>query len=616
MGSGAQLSARIYADGIYALISGRARARAVFAEWDDRTLTYADLLDDIRRFCGVFDVRGLNAGDRVMILTGNERRAIGAFVAALLDGLVPVMLTRETPADRVEAIAGLVSPGFVLLAEDRCGTEIWTTRHPILAVPDRQSKASIFWPFAKARRDGDNLEACLAASTPRDPHCAAARDDLAYILFTSGTTSAPKGVMITHRNLFAHLETLVREFGYTPESAIFNGMVLAHGDGLVQGPLLALACGCRLIRPPAFTAQALEAHLNMVRARRATHFLSVPSIYAFIDRYAAHDDYFAAPEFEAMVSVAAKLETPLWRRLEERFGRPVYNMYGLTETVTGALYAGPAPGMGPIGSIGRPIDVAARIVHPDGGNAAQGEAGEIWLKGENVSPGYYGAPEPTAERFVDGWLRTGDLARQHDDGIFEITGRLNTVIMCGGFLIQPEEIDEALLRHPAVAEVATVGLSDDDFGEVPVSAVVLDVPADEAELTGHCASALEPRKVPKRIVAAASIPRGDAGKPNIAAVRAMLREVLESASTPTAITDGEVWNTIVHAAAQTFRMPFEHLSPASTPVTVERWDSFAHITLISSVEAQMGVRLPTREVIAVDSLGALAAVVERQVRAE
>ena len=112
--------------------------------------------------------------------------------------------------------------------------------------------------------------------------------------------------MITHRNLFAQLRTLARVCGCTAESGIFNGLVLAHADGLVQGPVLAAACGCRLVRPPPFAPQGIESHLDMVRAHRATHMISVPSIYSFIDRYARHDDYFAEPEFQALVSVAAK----------------------------------------------------------------------------------------------------------------------------------------------------------------------------------------------------------------------------------------------------------------------------------------------------------------------
>ncbi len=124
----------------------------------------------------------------------------------------------------------------------------------------------------------------LFRNLSRAPRAETGDQDLAYILFTSGTTSEPKGVMVTHRNLFTHLATLARILRYGTESRIFNGMVLAHADGFVQGPLQALYCGCRLIRPPAFRTPELEAHLNMVRAHSATHFLTVPAVLTLIDR--------------------------------------------------------------------------------------------------------------------------------------------------------------------------------------------------------------------------------------------------------------------------------------------------------------------------------------------
>ena len=452
----------------------------------------------------------------------------------------------------------------------------------------------------------------MAASAGRAPRCSSKPDDLAYILFTSGTTSAPKGVMVTHENLFTHLETISRVFGYNSNSRIFNGMVLAHGDGLVQGPLLTLANGCRMVRPEPFSTQTIETFLNMVRARRATHFLTVPAVYALIDRYAEHDDYFAADEFVAMISVAAKLEVKLWNSLEAKFRRPVSNMYGLTETVTGGLYAGPYPGMGPVGTIGKPIDIDVRLVRADGTDAPDGEPGEIWLRGSCVSPGYYKAPAETAERYSGQWLKTADVAVKRPDGAYEMVGRLKTIIMYGGFLIRPEEIDEVLLRHPAVVEAATVGLEDADFGEIPVSAVVLDSAADENELTAHCLSHLESKKVPRRIIALPSIPRGDAGKTQINALRELLasRHGHAAAAGDGGRTDIEA--AVIDAAAATFRMPRAELSLDSTPETVAMWDSFAHIALMHNVEARLGIQLPTAEVVTIDSLRKLVDAVRRQ----
>ena len=307
---------------LVALIDRRADQGAVFIEWQNARLTYADFADDLRRFCGLFSAHELIPGDRIVIATETERHAIGAFTAALLDGLVPIMLTPQTPAPRIAAIAALVEPGLVFIDATRSAEE-WCGGYTVLGVTGSSPRRGLFGRRRDdSKRDDRGLEGALGQSTPRAPRAVTGDGELAYILFTSGTTSEPKGVMVTHRNLFTHLATLARVLRYNTDSRIFNGMVLAHADGLIQGPVQALFCGCRLIRPPAFRAPELEAHLNMVRAHSATHFLTVPAILTLIDRYAAHDDYLAAPEFRFLVSVAAKLEAlflqgRIWGRSEQ-----------------------------------------------------------------------------------------------------------------------------------------------------------------------------------------------------------------------------------------------------------------------------------------------------------
>ncbi len=347
---------------LYATLVECAAARAEFIDWEAGCYDYRSVVDDINAWCAVFDAAGLPTATKILIQSSNEKIGICAFMAALLDGHVPVMLAPDTPQLRRQAIADLIKPGLVVLDEQARTANAWRDAQPIVAVTGSGRRSLRL--LGSLRRIGtasdrpDDLDSNFGS---RQPRCDVRPNDLAYILFTSGTTSAPKGVMVTHRNLFAQLETISRVFSYGKSSAIFNGLFLAHADGLIQGPLLTAINGSRLIRPPAFSLHTLERHLNLIREKRATHFVTVPTIYRFIDRYAQRDDYFEFPEFTALVSVAAKLDNPLWQRLEDRFGRPVYNMYGLTETVTSALYAG--PGLGPIGTIGRPIDVDIRLVN-------------------------------------------------------------------------------------------------------------------------------------------------------------------------------------------------------------------------------------------------------------
>lgn len=571
-----------------------ARPAADFLVLPDGRFSFGDLQGAVRRWLAAFDAHAIAPGDRIVIRAGDERAATTAFLAALLDGVVPVLLSAETPDHRVQSLCDTVD-AKLLIVEDPCAME-----GALPAVIRLATVAPKRFGFSRAAAA---LPGLAFAAAPRPPRLPLDPDGLAYILFTSGTTAAPSGVCINRRNLFANLATLTRVFGIDSGARVFNDMIIAHADGLIQGPLLAALNGCALIRSGGFQLGQIETWLNRVRTTRATHVITVPTIWAMIDGYAEHDDYFDAPECRALMSVAAKLPEPLWQRLETRFNRPVFNQYGLTETVTSALYAGPQAEMGAFGTIGKPIDCEARI---DPGSDG---AGELQLRGDNVFAGYWRNPERTAASFVDGgWFRTGDLAQLRDDGSFEILGRLKSVIMSGGFLVHPDEVDEAMLRHPLIQESVTLGMADDMFGEVPVTAIVVRAAVDETALTAHVRAYLEPRKVPKRIIALDAIPRGDSGKARLGA----LREILEQA-----LVDGDpdrsseaTLEAVVAAAADVFRVSPALLSMRTTQGEIPGWDSFAQISLVMTVERSLGVRIPASRMVVIRTLGDLVRIVE------
>jgi long-chain acyl-CoA synthetase len=443
----------------------------------------------------------------------------------------------------------------------------------------------------------------------RDPRLPGDPDGLAYVLFTSGTTSSPSGVQITRGNLFANLATLSRLFDYDARSRIFNDMILAHADGMIQGPVIALANRCAVIRSGGFTLAGMEKWLGRVRQSRASHIITVPTIWAMIDAYAAHDDYFDAPECTHLMSVAAKLPEELWTRLEARFELPVYNQYGLTETVASALYAGPQAEMGMFGTVGKPVDCEARI-----DPAASGNEGELQLRGAQVFPGYWQDPVRTAQSFTaDGWLKTGDLARLRDDGSFDILARIKSVIMMGGFLIRPDEIDEAMLRHPAVRESVTVGVADAMFDEVPVTAVVLQEQAGEEELTAHARAYLESQKVPKRIVALPEIPRGDSGKARLSELRALMGGAAIGEAERPADDGTDLESQVIALAAEVFRVDPALLSPRSRGGSVPGWDSFSQLNFLMAAEDRFKVAVPASLVAQIETIADMVGAI-RQLR--
>lgn len=552
----------------------------------DLTLSYGALAEGVRCWMAMFDVAGLAAGDRFVIRTEREDVAIAGFIAGLVDGIVPVLLEGSCPDPRLASIISTVEPGLVISDGSLPEMPDATTGRVLNASGQRTGLRGLLG----RRGVGASLGEKAATRDPRLP----TDDGLAYLMFTSGTTSAPSGVEISRSSLAGNLVTLSRLADCSTESRIFNDMVLAHADGLVQGPLLAAWNGAALLRAGGFEVQRIEEWLSCIRRFRATHVLTVPTVWSMIDKYAVHDDYFDAPECRMLLTVAAKIPEELWRQIETRFRRPLFSHYGLTETVTSALYAGGHPEMGARYTLGRPIDCEARI-------AGGAREGELELRGENVFSGYWGNPERTRASFTDdGWFRTGDLARQHEDGSFEMLGRLKLVIMSGGTLIRPEEIDEAMLRHPAVDESATVAMPDDIFGEIGVTGVVLSHDVAEAVLVEHLGRHVEQRKIPKRIVVLDRIPRGLSGKVRLDALRERLTDVADGDRIKGSVDD--VASTVLEIAAQVFRVSADSLSLRTRPADVDGWDSFTQLNLVLSIEDHFQRRIPAARVSALRQL--------------
>ena len=579
---------------------------AEFLIMPDRSFSYGNLSMFVRRFCAAFDRGGVSDAATVLILTKSEPIAIAAFVAALLDGKVPVMLAPDSTTDRVAAVVASVNPAVVVIDNERVG-EAWANLRARIAVTEPPSAGRSWLGWAKGAelpvKWGDALG---LPPIGRDPHLPANPEGLAYILFTSGTTQVPSGVRILRRNLLANLKTLQRLFSVTPSSRLFNDMALAHADGLVQGPLLAMCSGAAVIRSGGFEVAKLESWLDRVRHTRASHVITVPTIWAFIDRFASHDDYFDAPECAVLMSVAARMDEALWQRLEKRFRRPLINQYGLTETVASALYAGALPGMGAVATLGRPIDCEARLDPL----ADLADPAELQLCGDNIFPGYWQDEARSAASFTaDGWLKTGDLARIRPDGSYELLGRLKAIINSGGLLIHPDEIDEAMLRHPSVSQSVTVGLPDAAFEEIAVTAVVIDCDVPETDLIAHARNHLETLKVPKRIIAVPTILRGISGKPNLEVLRNGLTNAI-AAEKPAASQDDNLADAVLSLAAEVFRVTRDQVHPDSSPETLRGWDSFSQIALILEAEERFGIQIPTARAASLRSLAELMVVIQ------
>lgn len=564
-------------------IWSRIEAKSEKEFWIDpeRRFTYADLANRILAHCEIFRRHDLQPGARVVLSLEEPWDAFAARIAAVLDGLAPANLAADITADRLVGIAKTAEPAMALVSS--CENRSLPSDIPGLLVIDT----------AQAEFRSVN-----------QPRLVSPADETAYLLFTSGTTSAPKGAILTHDNLSAQLDSVMRVWEVDETSRVFNGLVLHHVDGLVQGPVLAAWAGASLLRPKPFLIGKLESDLRWLLKEAATHFISVPTIYDLIDRLTEGDDCFAHSTFRSMLSTSASLRPDLWKRIEKRFGKPVVNEYGMTETVAATHFAGPHHEMGARFTIGKPIDCEAELRDAQGNAISGDDSGELWVRGRNIFAGYLVRPDLTDAVMVDGWFRTGDLCTRLPTDDYKIVGRSNTSINSGGFLIMPEEINEVLLSMPNILDAQTVGVEDDQFGAIPVSAVVSDRSVSSDDVLAFCFDKLEHRKVPKFVAQLEAIPRVASGKADLRVLRDRLNEAVKMSAGPSAQEEA-----VLDVAARVFFEYRNNLTHQSSPDSVPGWDSYSHLVLVLEVQKIFDVEISTKQIMQIKTLGDLARLV-------
>lgn len=595
---------------LFQTIFQRAEKKATFAVIEEKPFGYNQLLDNIQRMTTFFRKEKIDAGSRVIIVSQQDQHAITFFLAALLDGLCPILLSPDTRSERAQAIFNKAEPRFAFIDKKLTLTWLWLHRYPHLAIVGQIGSNALLNRLINKKKTEPETDypGILKNLTSTPPACDRQPKEPAFITFTSGTTADPKGVIQTHHNLFSHLETLTRVFDYDSQSRILNNMILAHNDGLVQGPLVTAFNGATLYRPEAFSIQNMETLLNGIYREKITHFLIVPTVLALIDRFISNNDYFDVEHFRYLISTADKVDPHLWRRLEQRFGIRICNIYGLTETVAGGLFCGPHDDSHRIGTVGKPVDMEIKIVNENGSESALEEAGELWLKGDNVSPGYFNNPKATQETFEEGWLKTGDIACLDNEGFVQIVGRKKAVIISGGFNIHPDEVNEALRLHESVNDVATLGLPDEEWGEIVVSVVESSLRVDETALFEHCRKHLETQKVPKQILYLEQLPRGLSGKVNLPKLRQWIEEQAKSVGPQMTVTETDLFQV----AGRAFKTSTTDLGLQTKPADLPGWDSLGHIQFVNELEEAFNIRLEANDILAIQSLKDALHIIQRK----
>ncbi|MBU0858844.1 MAG: AMP-binding protein [Alphaproteobacteria bacterium] len=587
-------------------------AAKILAEGPDgRRLTYGTVDRLTARLCGWFAAQGLQRGDRAVILSQDDLAVTTLFLGCLRYGVTAVVISPEAGAEEQQTLLQAAQAQATLIDK----ALISRLKPPGIILPITPGAGpeapSLLKSLGGQKEDPSSFPGLIRNASPLTEASPAA-DDSAYILFTSGTTSRPKGVEVTHGNLLVHMQTLIRHYGYDPASRILNILPLHHADGLLQGPVVAFVTGATCYRPIRFAVDRVPALLDSVYKFRITHMVAVPAMLQLIDTLGEKKvDTFRDPSFRFIISTAGYLDPQLWARFEQRFGTMIVNVYGLTETVCESLYCGPDEATRKIGTIGKPVDTECRVVNDAGADVPPGQAGELWLRGPHIMKGYFQMPAETAEVMTeDGWLKTGDLCVVDEDGFYNVVGRKKNVIIVGGMNVYPDDVANILRKLPGVLDAAVWGEADDTWGETVMAAVLPQPGAtlDQALLSESFLLHGEVTMLPRHIHIVSAFPRGPAGKVIMRDLRASL-SVQQEAALPTA-SHTDLTEAVLATAAQVFKCSPDQLSLSSTAETVKGWNSLAHVEFLLSLEKQFGITIEPRDILSVRSLADALAVVK------
>jgi len=480
--------------------SARRFPEQVAIRFEERAVTYRALEAEASRAAHGLAALGVAPGDRVALFLPNVPAFAVAYLAAQKVGAVAVSINALLKAEEIR----------YLLAD--CGAVVAFTTPGLLPelAAVRGSLPALREVVVCEGEVGGERSLAELGDAPAGPFPAREmeRDDPAAILYTSGTTGKQKGAMLSHGNVVSNYHATCHCVGSRPgdRHALFLPLFHCFGQDFILNAALSSAGTVLLHRR--FDAEATPA---LLREQGMTHLYAVPTIYIYLLN--AGIGPADLPDLRYCFSAAATMPVEVARRWQERFGLPIYEGYGLTETSPFAAYNhehAHRPG-----SIGTPIEnVEMKVVGPDDAEVEDGTWGEICIRGPNVMLGYFGRAEETAEALRGGWFHTGDVGYRDADGFFWLVDRVKDMINAAGFKVWPREVEEVLYLHPCVKECAVVGLPDAVRGETVAAFIVpRGGPAATAEeVEAFCRERMASYKVPRRIAFVDAIPKSPTGK--------------------------------------------------------------------------------------------------------
>jgi acyl-CoA synthetase (AMP-forming)/AMP-acid ligase II len=489
------------------LLTGGAGGRSVIAPGRG-PLSYPGFMAQVEYTVGALNDRGIGRNDRVAIVLPNGPEMATAFVA-VASGAATAPLN---PAYRRQEFRFYLEDlgARALLVEEGSDSEAIDAAQEV-GIRLLEIRVDPHQPAGTFEFVGDSVEGKNPGVTPGGRGLAKA-DDVALVLHTSGTTSRPKIVPLTQRNICASALSIASTLSLTAADRCLNVMPLFHIHGLMAAVLASLSAGASICCTPGFNALKFFGWLQEVNP---TWYTAVPTMHqAILARADRNREIIDLAHLRFVRSSSSSLPPQVMAELEKTFGAPVIEAYGMTEA-SHQMASNPLPPRPrKPGTVGIAAGPEVAIMDEAGLLLSAGSVGEIVIRGPNVTSGYEGNPEANATGFTDGWFRTGDQGVMDGEGYLTITGRLKEIINRGGEKISPREVDEVLMDHPAVEQVVTFAVRHDKLGEDVAAALVLreGSQATEGELREFAANRLAPFKVPRTVIILDEIPKGPTGK--------------------------------------------------------------------------------------------------------
>jgi malonyl-CoA/methylmalonyl-CoA synthetase len=459
-------------------LSFRGRRDTPALEFDGRTYTFGELDARSDRMAGNLAARGLAAGDRLAVYLANSVELIDLYLACVKQGIVLV-------------------PINILYREREIGHILSDSEPKAVVARGAVPADATVWQV------GD-----LAGGEPIPPNPGLTGDAPATLVYTSGTTGASKGAILTHNNFAANALNLITCWQINAADRLLLPLPLFHVHGLGNGLHCWLIAGCRMRLLERFEHEKAAA---IFREFRPTLFFGVPAMYVRLLDLPEDEARDIGKAMRLFVSGSAPLAAQVLDDFQARFGHVILERYGMTETLMNL--SNPYAGERRAGTVGLPLPgISVRLLREDGTPAADGDTGELYIHGPNVCAGYWRREEATRSAFSGGYFRTGDLASRSADGYYTLLGRRSDLIISGGFNIYPREIEEFLQEQEGVAEAAVVGIPDRVRGEVPIAYIVTRGAFDPDALDRSCRASLASFKAPRRFIAIDKLPRTALGK--------------------------------------------------------------------------------------------------------